>query len=107
MTRRFRSSAAVLVLGVASLSLTVRAAQDARPAAAEEHAAEFKTIEADFARFDDLLSRYNEPVTRVNVFAYRSLAKGRADALRENFDQSKYDELRYDLNLHCQRMANW
>src|SRR4051812_39132091 len=103
MTCRFRNAAIILALGLSSLHFSGHGAEGPKPDGADEHAGEFKAIEADFARFDDLLSRYNEPVTRVNVLAYRNLARGRAEALRENFDQARYDELRYDLNLHCQR----
>jgi hypothetical protein len=71
-------------------------AQDAATPPAEDHSAEFKVLDIDLERFDELIARYDEPITRVNMFAYRNLFKSRAEEVKKSFDQAKYDELRYD-----------
>jgi hypothetical protein len=79
----------------------------AQNAPAEDHSAEFKVLDIDIARLDDLIARYDEPVSRVNNHQYRNLFKARVEALKGSFDQARYDELRYDINLQCQRIASW
>ena len=81
-------------------------AQDAA-APAEDHTAEFKVLDLDLERFDALLTRYPEPVHKITIVAYRNHLKSRVEATKKDFDQAKYDELRYDINLQCQRLANW
>src|SRR5215217_7877587 len=102
---------AFALLVVCAPSLQAQAAAQPAPtvtsAPAEDHAAEFKVLDIDITRFDGLLERFNDPVNKVTIFAYRNLLKSRVDDLRGGFDQAKYDELRYDINLQCQRLANW
>lgn len=79
----------------------------AEPAPADDHAAEYKTLAVDFVRLDGLFEQYTDPVQKLTILGYINLMKGRAEALKENWDQVKYEELRYDINLQCQRIANW
>ena len=110
------------------------AAEQAAPI--EDHAAEYKTLTADFARMDGLFIEYNDPVHKLTIVGYINLMKNRAELLgwqrpegeptgqirgggpgggyettmidaKPQWDQVKYDELRYDINLQCQRLANW
>jgi len=82
-------------------------AQEAAAAPAEDHSAEYKTLELDFIRLDGLFVKYDDPVHKLTILGYINLMKVRAEALKESWDQVKYDELRYDINLQCQRLANW
>jgi len=115
-------------------SVAVRAAESAAPV--EDHTAEYKTLTADFARMDGLFTEYNDPVHKLTILGYINLMKNRAELLgwqrpegepigqirgggpgggyettmidaKPQWDQVKYDELRYDINLQCQRLANW
>lgn len=116
------------------VSVSVRAADSAAPV--EDHTAEYKTLTADFARLDGLFTEYNDPVHKLTIVGYINLMKNRAELLgwqrpegeptgqirgggpgggyettmvdaKPQWDQVKYDELRYDINLQCQRLANW
>ena len=119
--------AALAFLGLACPVLT--GAQDAAAEAspAEDHSAEFKTLDADFARIDGLFVEYTDPIHKLTILGYINLLKVRAKALgwegvvpagggrggpggeppEPEWDSVKYDELRYDINLQSQRLANW
>lgn len=75
------------------------------PAAAPDHAEERKVLEMDLARFYNLLKQDSDPRTKVTLIGYQRDYAARANKLLENFDSAKYDELRYDINLQCQRLA--
>jgi len=101
-----RHLAAVLCLG-SLLTLPALSGSAAEPVPADDHAAEYKTLTVDFVRLDGLFEQYTDPVQKLTILGYINLMKGRAEALKENWDQVKYEELRYDINLQCQRIANW
>jgi hypothetical protein len=104
----WRAAVAATLVAVGAIS-SAPAAETAAKAAPppEDHSAEFKVLDIDIARLDALIERYDEPVSRVNNYQYRNLFKSRVEALKESFDQARYDELRYDINLQCQRIASW
>jgi hypothetical protein len=131
------------LLTAALFGLGVSIAMAQEPAKEEDHTAEYKTLDADFARLDELFVQYPDPVHKLTVLGYINLMKGRAEALGWNnggdagrggrgrggrggpppqtgpgygeapeapkpaWDQVKYDELRYDINLQAQRLANY
>src|SRR4051812_35890339 len=92
------------------LSVSVRVplahAADDEPAAANtDHAEERKILEMDLARFYALIQQDNDPSTKTTLLGYQREYASRANKLLENFDASKYDDLRYDINLQCQRVS--
>ena len=102
----------VLLVGGAATHLAAQygpeqAAPEPNEKVMAEHATEFKVLDKDIARLDDLLVQYTDPLHKVTIFGYRNLLRARGDALKAGWDQVKYEELRYDINLQCQRLANW
>jgi hypothetical protein len=119
--------AAVSFLGLSCPVLTAAQEAAAEAVPAEDHSAGFKTLDADFARIDGLFVKYTDPIHKLTILGYISLLKVRAKALgwegtvppqggrggpggeppEVEWDSVKYDELRYDINLQGQRLANW
>lgn len=97
-----RHLSAVLLLGLVRLPLF---GAEQPEAAAPDHAEERKVLEIDLARFYDLLKQDPDPRTKVTLIGYQRDYATRANKLLETFDAAKYDELRYDINLQCQRLA--
>jgi hypothetical protein len=91
------------LLLVSLLRLPVSAAEPKEAAA--DHAEERKVLEMDLARFYDLLKQDPDARTKVTLIGYQRDYAARANKLLDNFDSAKYDELRYDINLQCQRLA--
>jgi hypothetical protein len=92
---------ALLLIGLVRLPLTAAEPAEAAP----DHAEERKVLEMDLARFYGLLKQDPDPRTKVTLIGYQRDYAARANKLLENFDAAKYDELRYDINLQCQRLA--
>jgi hypothetical protein len=135
--------ARLLAVALLGFGFSLATAQEPAKEPEEDHTAEFKTLDADFARLDELFVQYPDPVHKLTVLGYINLMKGRAEALGWNgggaaaagrggrgarggpqqdtgpgygeappaakpaWDQVKYDELRYDINLQAQRLANY
>jgi len=59
------------------------------------------------ARFDALLAKDDDVPHRTATQKLLADYKQRAAALHQEFDQSRYDELRIDLNLEYQRLSRW
>jgi hypothetical protein len=59
----------------------------------------------DLARLHTLIQQDPDPVTKTTLLGHQRELAGRANRLLEKFDPAKYDELRYDINIQCQRLA--
>jgi hypothetical protein len=103
------ASAVALIL----LALVAQAAESpaTAPTSAPSYAAEQKSaldvLDGAMARFEALLERDDDALHKAATQAVFEGFKQRRAALRQNFDQGKYDELRVDLNLEYQRLASW
>ena len=79
------------------------------PAADEPAAPDFKeqreVLEIDLGRLYQLIQQDNDPVTKTTLLGHQKELATRANRLLEKFDPAKYDELRYDINIQCQRLA--
>jgi hypothetical protein len=124
------------LFAAALIAVSPFSSNGAEQVAPDDHSAEFKTLDNDFARLDKLYMEYTDPVHKLTILGYISLMKDRAEILgwkrndggssrgrggrgggglydvatpeaKIEFDQVKYEELRYDINLQCQRLANW
>jgi hypothetical protein len=113
MTERHRAGAgrreqgagrilAILLLGV-GLQLAFAAEQP--PVAAKDYTEERQILEKDLARFYELIVRDDDPASKTSFRGYHQEYVRRANLLMQNFDAKKYDDLRYDINVHCQRLA--
>jgi hypothetical protein len=59
-------------------------------------------------RFDALLEKDDDVQHKATVKAFIDAFKDRRDAMNKApFDQGKYDEIRFDINVEYQRLAMW
>ena len=101
----------VIVLLFASSALSAETKSDApapKPAAltAEQKTA-LEAADKVIARFDALLAKDDDAPHHAATKVLLDDYKQRAAALHQEFDQSRYDELRIDLNLEYQRLSRW
>ena len=75
------------------------------PAAVVDHAEQRKVLELDLARFYTLIQQDRDPQTKATLLGHQRELASRANRLLEKFDAAKYDDLRYDINIQCQRLA--
>ena len=100
---------AVAALGLAGPVAFLRGASEA-PAAATltaDQKAALDVLDGVIARFDALLERDDDARHKAATKARLDEFKERRNALRKDYDQGRYDELRVDLNLEYQRLASW
>jgi Skp family chaperone for outer membrane proteins len=104
----------VLAPILALLPVAVSAAEPAAPKAESaiahtpEQKAALEALDAELVRFDGRLAQVAEPGYREEVAAALKKFKQRRDALRQaEFDQGKYDELRFEINVEYQRVMMW
>jgi len=93
----------VVLLGLVRLPLAP-AAEEA-PAAPAEHLEERGILERDLARLYSLIAQDPDPTAKTTLLGYQKEFAMRANNLLKTFDSVRYDELRYDINLQCQRVA--
>ncbi len=102
-----------VVLGLASpLVPALRAGEPAAVVAAPEFTDEqknlLKALDAELTRFDAMLEKDADVQHKATVKAFLDGFKDRRDAMKKaNFDQGKYDEIRFDINVEYQRLAMW
>jgi hypothetical protein len=75
------------------------------PAATSDHVEERAVLEMDLERFYNLIQRDPDPTTKVTLLGHQKELAARANRLLEKFDSAKYEDLRYDINIQCQRLA--
>ncbi len=97
-----------IIVAFLALAMAVGSAQAAEtPALTEEQRARFREIDRELARFDTVLNSVTDIQVRGGSKQVLDFLKKRVFALRANYDQTRYDELRYDLNAEYQRLARW
>jgi len=109
LAHRFLRALAAVALGVVASTLLADDASKspAPPAFTAEQKAALEKLDGVIARFETLLARDDDAKHKAATTAGLDDFKQRRDALRQTFDQSRYDELRVDLNLEYQRLASW
>lgn len=100
----------LLALALCSLRLSAAesAGNDAKPSFTTEQASALDALKGELARLDPMLEKVAEP-------EHKAWVKGKVDKLKERFqalqksafDQAKFDELRFDVNIEYQRLALW
>jgi hypothetical protein len=101
---------AVLLLGVTPAICSAQEPADVAPNAiqfTEEQKFALKALDAELARFDATLAKVSDQQYRNQSKVYLDILKLRAMGIRKEFDQTRYDELRFDLNAEYQRVALW
>lgn len=105
----------LLPAAVLAFALPTIGAQQATPAAAaevpaytDEQKAALKALDAELVRFDAMLEKDDDVQHKATVKAFIDAFKDRRDAMNKApFDQGKYDEIRFDINVEYQRLAMW
>jgi hypothetical protein len=92
----------------AAKEATKDAAKDVKQVFTAEQAAALETLQRELARLDPMWEKIDDP-------QHKAWLKEKMDKLKERFrglqkaafDQTKYDELRFDVNIEYQRLAVW
>jgi len=102
---------AALVFALPAATPAFAAASEAPAKAAEytdDQKALLKALDSELTRFDAMLARDDDAAHAASVRELLSGFKTRRDAMNKvAFDQGKYDELRFDINIEYQRLAQW
>jgi hypothetical protein len=113
MKKPFRLAALfVALLGAAPVATPVFAAAAEAPAKAPEYTDEqkalLKALDAELVRFEAMLAKDDDAAHAASVKELLAGFKARRDTMNKvAFDQGKYDELRFDINVEYQRLAQW
>jgi hypothetical protein len=84
------------------------AAATSAPEYTDEQKAALKALDNELARFDKMLEKDDDLQHKATVKAFLDAFKDRRDAMNKvPFDQGKYDEIRFDINVEYQRLAMW
>lgn len=98
-----------LIFALPLLSAVAAAASGAEtaPGPTPEHAVALKGLDAAMARFAALLEKDDDAAHKAAGMQLLADFNARRSAVREKFDQARYDELRWDLNVEYQRLVKW
>ena len=92
-----------LLLGIAVQLPSTNAADE--PETAPDLSEQRQVLEMDLVRLYTLIQQDVDATTKTTLLGHHKELTGRANRLLEKFDPAKYDELRYDINIQCQRLA--
>ena len=73
----------------------------------EVQKAAFKLLDELYGRIEILLEKVDDPQVKAAAKASFDALKERREALRKNFVQSTYDDLKYDATIDHHRLASW
>ena len=104
--------AALLAASLAPVNLAAAAEPAAKPENATELTPEQKValdaLDAELVRFDGRIQQISAAGYQAEMRTTLAKFKQRRDAIRAAaFDQGKYDELRFEINVEYQRMMLW
>jgi hypothetical protein len=106
--RLLTSTLLLLALGSLRLSAADSTTKDAKPAFTTEQISALEVLKSELARLDPMLEKVDDP-------KHKAWVKEKVEKLQERFqglqttafDQTKFDELRFDVNIEYQRLAIW
>jgi hypothetical protein len=106
---RFLTLLSLLVIGFVARSQAAETpAASARPSYTDEQKRLLAALDAELVRFDAMLAKDTDAAHAASVKTLVDGFKARRDAMNQAaFDQGKYDELRFDINVEYQRLALW
>lgn len=97
-----------LALCSVQLAAADSAAKEAKPIFTTEQVSALDALQRELARLDPMLEKIVEPEHKAWVKGKVEKLKGRFQELpKMAFDQAKFDELRFDVNIEYQRLAIW
>ena len=102
------SAVTAVALGFLPLQAAEPHATDTKPDLTTEQLSALDALKGELARLDPMLEKVGEPEHQAWVKAKVEKLKERfRDLPRNAFDQTKFDELRFDVNIEYQRLAMW
>lgn len=102
------SALLTLALGFCVASSSAAAAKDAKPVFTAEQTSSLEALQRELARLDPMLEKVDDPKHKAWVNEKMDKLKARFQALQKAaYDQAKFDELRFDVNIEYQRLAIW
>ena len=106
---RFLTLLSLLAIGFVARSQAAETpAASARPSYTDEQKGLLAALDAELVRFDAMLAKDTDAAHAAFVKTLVDGLKARRGAMNQAaFDQGKYDELRFDLNVEYQRLALW
>jgi hypothetical protein len=96
-----------LMLPRISAQATSSAPAEATAAQTEEQKAALKALDADIARLDVVLESIHDAQLKALSKGFIDVFKEKRDRLRTTFDQTKYDELKFETVAEFQRLHLW
>jgi hypothetical protein len=90
-----------------SAQATSSAPAEAAAAQTEEQKAAMKALDADISRLDALLESIHDAQLKALSKGFIDVFKEKRDRLRTTFDQTKYDELKFETVAEFQRLNLW
>jgi formylglycine-generating enzyme required for sulfatase activity len=81
-------------------------AAESKPAPAE-HGAALQALDAAIARYEALVAKIDDPQVGSTARGFLANYRERRAALEQAYDPTKYDELRFDVNVESHRLAQW
>jgi hypothetical protein len=108
LARILVTSLLALALGSAALPAADTPAKDAKPAFTAEQASSLEALRRELARLDPMWEKIDDPRHKAWLKEKMDKLKERFQGLQKSaFDQTKFDELRFDVNIEYQRLAIW
>jgi len=92
-----------MVFGAVSANESTPAAR----APSDAQKAAFKALDALFGRIDVLLDKISDPPYQTQAKGSVDALKARREALRQNFVQATYEDLKFDATIDHHRIAVW
>jgi len=106
--RFLASTLMALALCSTRLSAADSTTKDAKPNFTTEQASALEVLKSELARLDPMLEKVDDPKHKAWVNEKKDKLKARFQGLQKAaFDQAKFDELRFDVNIEYQRLAIW
>lgn len=103
-------AASVFVFAVCSASLSAAdaATKDAKPVFTAEQASSLEALQRELARLDPMWEKVDDPKHKAWLKEKMDKLKERLQSLQKSaFDQTKFEELRFDVNIEYQRLGLW
>jgi hypothetical protein len=103
---------ALAILGAATPALSAENAPKSDPVAttgaqSEEEKACLKVLDRWFSRLGELYEKISDPTYKAIVKENIAAFNERHAALRKNFSQSPYEDLKFDAMIEHHRIARW
>jgi hypothetical protein len=83
------------------------AAAEVSTAQSDEQKAALQALDSDIVRLDALLEKITDVPLNATTRGFIDVFKAKRDALRKSYDQTKYDELKFETVAEFQRLHLW